>query len=141
MLHQLHKLNCETLSVGVSKRLPGHLLEGVHSQPTNPNVFRISVVGIGVSFLGRVSKVDLGTSNEGVAEEDKLAGVANGHLEGSGNSLQPGVVAFTEKGFSSKLVGKRLGRNALQRLAGTVRPVVNLHLGSGRVVEEENQGT
>ena len=109
MVQQLHKLNGKSLSAGVSKCLPSHLLERVHCQSSNLSVFRISVVGIGVSFLGRVSEVDLGTSNKGVAEEDKFAGVPDSHLEGSGHSLQPGVVALTEKGFSSILVGKWLG--------------------------------
>ena len=89
MVQKLHKLNGKTLSAGISKCLPGHLLEGVHRQPTDLSVFPISVVGIGISFLGSVSKVDLGTSDEGVAEEDKLAGFPNRHLEGSGHALQP----------------------------------------------------
>ena len=103
--------------------------------------FEFPSFGIGLSFLGGVAKVDLATADEGVAEEDELARLPNGHLEGSGHALQPGVVALTEKSFSSILVGKRLGRDALQRLTRTVRPVVNPHLSGGSAVEEENQGS
>ena len=85
--------------------------------------------------LALVSKMDLETSKKGCVEENKLAGVTNSHLEGSGHSLHPGAVALLENACW-QTVGKKCSSRLSQNSAS-----VNPHLNWGHVVEEENQRT